>query len=97
MGVLLVLSAVQGSAECPVATFPLATPDPLNIKGFQNKCSLDQGMSYLSLVSLEANAPLPPVSSEAASVVMVVLSMATLLISLPSVALFAPTVYTKGQ
>lgn len=79
MGVLLVLSAVQGSAECPVATFPLATPDPL------------------SLVSLEANAPLPPVSSEAASVVMVVLSMATLLISLPSVALFAPTVYTKGQ
>ena len=34
MGVL-VLSAVQGNAECPVATFPLATAGPLKQK-FKN-------------------------------------------------------------
>ena len=84
MGVL-VLSAVQGNAECPVATFPLATAGPLQQK-FKNLnvIAFDQFSDHLSLVSLVAGAPLLPPSLEAASAV----------ISLPSVGLLAPT---KGK
>ena len=82
MGVELVLSAVQGNAECPaVVTFPLATAGPLQ-NSFKS-CNAHNQCYHLSLVSLEAGAPLPPVLSEAASVVT----------SLPSVvALLAPTI-----
>ena len=82
MGVLLVLSAVQGNAECPaVATFPLATAGPLQ-NSFTSGSAHNQ-CYHLSLISLEAGAPLPPELSEAASVVTSLL---------PSVAvLLAPT------
>ena len=81
MGVL-VLSAVQGDAECPVATFPLATAGPLQKFKNLNVIAFDRYSDHLSLVSLVAGAPLPPPSLEAASVV----------VSLPSVGLLAPTI-----
>ena len=90
MGVLPV-SAVEGRAGCAVAMLPLATADPPLVNEHISTTK-QTALHNLSPLSLEAGAPLPVPSLADASLAIVAFSIATLLISFPSVALLAPTV-----